>query len=140
MIVKPETPTGKIAFSRISPDGKWLAYSADDGGREEVYVTSFPNGNGRWQITREGGTFPVWRGDGKEVYYVGYDSHLYAVEVNSRTGEFEVGNSQSSLPDLACHFGVKSHVATTTPSGSPAPSDRAAHGPGSQLDCRSKVD
>ena len=45
MIVKPETPTGKIAFARISPDGKWLAYSADDGGREEVYVTSFP----KWQ-------------------------------------------------------------------------------------------
>jgi serine/threonine protein kinase/Tol biopolymer transport system component len=105
MIVKPETPTGKIAFARISPDGKWLAYSADDGGREEVYVTSFPNGNGRWQITREGGTFPVWRGDGKEVYYVGYDSHLYAVEVNSRTGEFEVGNSQS-LFDLRNVFAL----------------------------------
>jgi Tol biopolymer transport system component len=95
MIVKPETPTGKVATARISPDGKWLAYSADDGGREEVYVTSFPSGNGRWQITREGGTFPVWRKDGKEIYYIGYDSNLYAVSLNSRANEVEVGNFQN---------------------------------------------
>jgi len=95
VIVKPETSTGKVTTARISPDGKWLAYSADDGGREEVYVTSFPSGSGRWQITREGGTFPVWRKDAKEIYYIGYDSSLYAVSVNARANEFEVGGLQN---------------------------------------------
>jgi dipeptidyl aminopeptidase/acylaminoacyl peptidase len=95
MIVKPETPTGKVTTARISPDGKWLAYGADDGGREEVYVTSFPSGHGRWQITRDGGTFPAWRKDGKEIYYIGYDINLYAVSVNARANEVEVGNLQN---------------------------------------------
>ena len=95
LIVKPETPTGKVTTAQISPDGKWLAYGADDGGREEVYVTSFPGGHGRWQVTREGGTFPVWRKDGKEIYYIGYDVNLYAVSVNARANEVEVGNLQN---------------------------------------------
>jgi eukaryotic-like serine/threonine-protein kinase len=95
LIVKPETPTGKVTNARISSDSKWLAYSADDGGREEVYVTSFPSGNGRWQITREGGTFPVWRKDGKEIYYIGYDSNLYAVSINLAANEVQVGTLQN---------------------------------------------
>ncbi|MGC2193337.1 MAG: protein kinase [Terriglobales bacterium] len=94
LLVKPESPTGKLTFFRISPDGRWLAYSGNDGGREEIYVTAFPNSNGRWQISREGGTFPVWRHDGKEIYYLGLDAHLLAVSVNTRAGQFEVDKAQ----------------------------------------------
>jgi Tol biopolymer transport system component len=95
LLVKPESPTGKITFLRLSPDGRWLAYSGNDGGREEVYVTSFPSGNGRWQVSREGGTFPVWRRDCKEIYFIGLDAHVIAVDVSSHEGKFEVGNSQA---------------------------------------------
>ncbi len=94
LLVKSESPIGKITFFRVSPDGRWLAYSGNDGGREEVFVTGFPNGNGRWQISREGGTFPVWRRDGKEIYYIGLDAHLLAVGVNTREGQFEVNQAQ----------------------------------------------
>jgi eukaryotic-like serine/threonine-protein kinase len=94
LIIKPESPVGKVTFFRISPDGNWLAYSSNDGNREEVYVTSFPSGNGRWQISRDGGTLPVWGHDGKEMYYIGLDAHLYAVSTNPRVGGFEVGNFQ----------------------------------------------
>ena len=72
-----------------------MAYSSNDGGREEIYVTAFPSANGRWQVSREGGTFPVWRHDGKEICYIALDGHLNAVNVNSREGQFEVGSSQS---------------------------------------------
>ena len=95
LVIKPESPTGKVTFFRFSPDGHWLAYSSVDGAREDVYVTSFPSGNGRWQISREGGTFPVWRHDGKEIYYIGPDAHLVSVSANPREGGFEVGNFQS---------------------------------------------
>jgi eukaryotic-like serine/threonine-protein kinase len=95
LIIKPESPTGKVTFFRISPDGRWLAYSGVEGTREDIYVTSFPSGNGRWQISRDGGTFPVWRRDGKEIYYIGLDGHLTAVSANPREGGFEVGNFQS---------------------------------------------
>jgi eukaryotic-like serine/threonine-protein kinase len=95
LIIKPESPTGKVTFFRISPDGHWLAYSSVEGTREDIYVTSFPSGNGRWQISRDGGTFPVWGDDGKEIYYIGLDAHLTAVSANPREGGFEVGNFQS---------------------------------------------
>ena len=94
MLVKPESASGKVTFCRISPDGHWLAYSGTDGGSEEIYVTTFPNGNGRWQISRDGGTFPVWRSDGKEMFYLGNDANMYAVPVNGSQGEFQVGKSQ----------------------------------------------
>lgn len=94
VVVKPETPAGRVLYKRLSNDGHWLAYSASDGNREEVYVTSFPDGNGRWQVSSEGGTFPIWRADGKEIYYIGFDGALHAVEVRSQNGKFEVGKGQ----------------------------------------------
>jgi eukaryotic-like serine/threonine-protein kinase len=95
LLIKPESSSGKVTFVRISPDGRWLAYSANDGGREEVYVTSFPNSNGRWQISREGGTAPIWGKDQKKIYFVGLDAHLYSVDVGAQAGNFKVGNSEA---------------------------------------------
>jgi serine/threonine protein kinase/dipeptidyl aminopeptidase/acylaminoacyl peptidase len=95
LVVKPQSPVGKVTFFHISPDGHWLAYSSFDGGREEIYLTSFPSGNGRWQISREGGTFPVWGHDGKEIYFIGYTGQLVAVDVHPLADGFEVGSSKS---------------------------------------------
>jgi Tol biopolymer transport system component len=95
LVVRPESPAGIVTFFRISPDGRWLAYSSYDGGAEEIYVTSFPSGHGRWQISREGGTFPVWGHDGKEIYFIGSLVHLVAAKVNPQADGFEVGSSES---------------------------------------------
>jgi eukaryotic-like serine/threonine-protein kinase len=54
----------------ISPNGRWLAYSSDESGAEEVYVTSFPTPGARWPISTGGGTVPLWSKDGKAIYYV----------------------------------------------------------------------
>lgn len=93
LVVKPESPTGKVVFVRLSPDGRWLAYSSNDGSREEVYVTAFPSGEGRWQVSREGGTYPVWRRDGKEIFYLGLDGHLYATQVEPHEKSFDLRSS-----------------------------------------------
>jgi Tol biopolymer transport system component/tRNA A-37 threonylcarbamoyl transferase component Bud32 len=53
----------------ISPDGKWLAYSSDESGTEEVYVTTFPTPGARWPISSGGGTAPEWAKNGKSIYY-----------------------------------------------------------------------
>jgi len=130
LLVKPEATTGKVTFLRLSPDGRWLAYSSNDGGREEIYVTSFPNGNGRWQISREGGTFPVWRHDGKEILFIGLDAHLYAVDVKAKENKFEVGNSQMlfelrNIFALGSPFDItpdgKRFMVLTQPEGSASP-------------------
>ena len=70
----------------ISPDGKWVAYASDESGSWEIYVTTFPGAAGKWQVSRGGGTEPRWRGDGKEIFYLGPNGMLTAVPVNSESG------------------------------------------------------
>jgi Tol biopolymer transport system component len=79
------------ANGRISPDGKRIAYSSAESGRMEIYVQTFPGkGGGRWQVSRSGGDLPVWRGDGKELFYLAPEGTLMAVDVSG--GEsFRVG-------------------------------------------------
>ena len=66
----------------LSPDGRWLTYASDESGQYEVYVTSFPDREGRWQVSTEGGGMPQWRGDGRELFYRnGTTSMIVAVDV-----------------------------------------------------------
>lgn len=55
---------------RVSPDGRWMAYSSNETGRAEVYVTSFPESRGKWQISQHGGLAPAWREDGRELFFI----------------------------------------------------------------------
>jgi eukaryotic-like serine/threonine-protein kinase len=110
-IIKPESPQATIVNDRLSPDGRWLAYSATDSGRQELYVTAFPSGKGRWQLSQEGaGSPPVWRADGKELYYLGSDGILHAAVVNTKGNEFEVENSRAlfaiRFASISCPFDV----------------------------------
>ena len=69
--------------SRFSPDGRWIAYGSDESGRFEIYVKAFPGPGGKWQISTAGGVTPEWRGDGKEIYYLGLDNKVMAVSVRA---------------------------------------------------------
>ena len=55
--------------AKLSPDGRWLAYSSNDSGRMEVYLRPFPAPDRRWQVSTEGGTQPIWNPDGTELFY-----------------------------------------------------------------------
>ena len=65
----------------FSPDGRWVAYHSDESGRFEIYVQGFPERRGKWPVSAEGGSFPEWRADGKELYWVGRDGTLMAASV-----------------------------------------------------------
>ncbi len=80
-----------IGDGRFSPDGRWLAYTSDESGRSEVYVTPFPSGASKWQVSVAGGSNPRWRRDGKELFYLAADSDLMAAEVDTRGPVFQVG-------------------------------------------------
>jgi Tol biopolymer transport system component/DNA-binding winged helix-turn-helix (wHTH) protein len=88
-------PTGPYAmeYPSISPDNRWVAYTSNESGRGEVYVQSFPPTEGRWQVSTTGGTEPLWRKDGKELYYMSGD-RLMAVEVKTNPHAFETGISR----------------------------------------------
>ena len=73
----------------FSPDGKWLAYESDGTGRNEAYITPFPGGGAQYQVSTGGGERPVWRRDGKEIYYR-EGLRLMAVEVKARSDTLEL--------------------------------------------------
>jgi Tol biopolymer transport system component len=76
--------------AQLSPDGKWIAYQSDESGRWEIYVRAFPESDRKWLISNEGGTMPVWRPDGRELFYVSLDGKMTAVAVTAGA-DFETG-------------------------------------------------
>jgi len=89
-LIRFGTTSGSQTNGMISPDGKWVAYASNDSGDWEIYVTTFPDPAGRWQVSRGGGTEPRWRGDGKEIFYIGPGGMLTAVPVRTQ-GTFATG-------------------------------------------------
>jgi len=77
---------------RFSPDGRWVAYSSTESGRVEVYVIPIV-GSGKWQISNTGGSGPVWRRNGKELYYWSTDNSLMSVSLSLKPGVVEIGSS-----------------------------------------------
>ena len=80
-----ETAFDKFALT-FSPDGRWIAYQSDETGQMQVYVQGAPRAGGtppaagKWQISTEGGTTPVWARSGRELFYRNSDK-VMAVEV-----------------------------------------------------------
>ena len=105
---KKITPVLQTQFDErdgvISPDGRWLAYGADDSGRSEVYVRPFPDTSaGQWQISTGGGWTPLWSRDGKELFFFGADGRLMAVAVQASTTTWSAGRP---VPLLEAHYMV----------------------------------
>ena len=77
---------------RFSPDGRWVAYQSNESGRSEIYIRPFvaPDTGGlvddratagQWQVSTVGGIYPLWRHDGKELYYVGPNGEMMAAPI-----------------------------------------------------------
>lgn len=67
--------------ARISPDGKWIIYESDESGRAQIYLESFPERTGKWQVSTDGGMQPRWSGDGRRIYFQSPDDKVMAAEV-----------------------------------------------------------
>lgn len=76
--------------AKLSPDGRWLAYASDESKRYEVYVQTFPTPGGKRLVSTNGGSVPIWSRDGKELFYIGADRKMMAVEVKGGS-KFEAG-------------------------------------------------
>jgi Tol biopolymer transport system component len=70
---------------RFSPDGRWLAYISNESGRNEIYVQPYPGPGGKWQISTDGGTEPVWNRNGRELFYRSGDK-MMAVDITTQPG------------------------------------------------------
>ncbi len=79
-----ETPFNELV-AMFSPDGRWVAYVSDESGRNEVYVLPFPGPGGKRQISTEGGGYPQWARDGRELFYLN-DLQMMAVDIETEPG------------------------------------------------------
>jgi serine/threonine-protein kinase len=115
------TPLVQTPFTErngvVSPDGHWLAYEANDSGRFEIFVRPFPDVNsGRWVVSGEGGTQPLWTRRGQELVYASPTGALMRVSVERgaswiasaptqvvkagyRTVSADIGRSYDIAPD-----------------------------------------
>jgi Tol biopolymer transport system component len=82
-----KTPFREL-YGVFSPDGRWVAYTSNESGRMEIYVRPFvPPGEAgtttgaQWQVSTAGGTFPVWKPDGKELYYLNPAGDMVAAPI-----------------------------------------------------------
>jgi eukaryotic-like serine/threonine-protein kinase len=79
------------AWGQFSPDGRWVAYESNESGQYEIYVRRFVKPGdaakstaaqaGQWQVSTAGGIFPVWRADGKELFYIDQAGMMMAAPI-----------------------------------------------------------
>jgi Tol biopolymer transport system component len=69
-------------YSRFSPDGNWIGYISNEAGRYELYLTRFPSGEGKWQLSKDGADWLLgWNDAGTELYYLDLEGNLTYVKV-----------------------------------------------------------
>jgi eukaryotic-like serine/threonine-protein kinase len=104
VVVEPATPRGTVRDFRLSPDGRWIAYTSNESGRTEIYVVPFPNtGGSKWQASYTGVMAAEWRGDSKELYGFGADNRVYAMTFDGKGAQPEIGAAQPlfTIPNTA---------------------------------------
>ena len=93
---EPHLVVGTPAYeggAQFSPDGRWMAYASDEAGQLQVYVRPFPGPDRRWQVSTQGGSYPSWNRNGKELFYRN-GNKMMAVDVSTTP---ELALSQSRL-------------------------------------------
>jgi eukaryotic-like serine/threonine-protein kinase len=94
---KPSLVVPSGTNGRLSPDGRWLAYQSNDSGLIEAYVVPFGGGQGKWQVSANGGQHPQWSKDGKELYYMSLTYNLFAVPVGNAGGAPQFGAAEKLI-------------------------------------------
>ncbi len=122
----PLEPSGGFRFS---PDGNWLAFQVQGKEGYEVIVQSFPDAAIRLQVSTAGGSYPSWRGDGKEIFFRATDGRLTALTVTPRNNTllfgppeplFQIKGELSTAPFTAAPDGQKFLVRVPLSDGSDA--------------------
>ncbi|HZE88868.1 MAG TPA: protein kinase [Verrucomicrobiae bacterium] len=91
---------GDQRFGRFSADGRWLLYTSDESGRDEVYVTSYPAVGGKWQLSTTGVQWFAWVGPGHDVAYVDAEAKAFRVSLTPSGAGVEVSPPARILGDV----------------------------------------
>jgi serine/threonine-protein kinase len=92
---KPEPflsdPTIVEVDPMFSPDGKFIAYSSNESGDEEIFVRPFPGPGGKWKVSTKGGKFPVWSAATRDILFLGGDDRIMAASYSTQADSFTAG-------------------------------------------------
>jgi Tol biopolymer transport system component len=87
----------------ISPDGRFVAYRSNESGEHEVYIKKFPGGEGKWQVSTNGGRSPVWRHDSSELFYA-ENANIMAVAVDIVGDSIRLGRPEKLFAWLSSYY------------------------------------
>jgi len=104
----PFTETSAV----FSPDGLWVAYTSNQGGQPDVYVQAFPGPGAKIQVSKDGGSHPVWRADGRELFYLGAAGTMMSVPIRAGRA-FDAGVPQALFPTHSWRFTFNQVYAVT---------------------------
>ena len=82
---------------QFSPDGRWITFTSNESGREEVYVQAFPNAKTRQLVSTGGGNYPRWGKKGSELFYRSLDGRLVAVPLGFKGSSVNVGQQRIGM-------------------------------------------
>jgi serine/threonine protein kinase/Tol biopolymer transport system component len=97
-LLTSSTTAGLQSSGQFSPDGKFVAFTLSTNVGPQVLAVPFPSGNGMWQVSVDGGRWPRWRRDGKELYFISTGNVLTAVDVREKGDSLEVGRPVPLFP------------------------------------------
>jgi Tol biopolymer transport system component len=99
------------AHPQLSPDGKWLAYVSQQTGVPEIYVRPFQGPGGPWQVSTDGGLYPRWRRDGKELFFYLQNALIAAdIRVTGSSVEPGVPRTLFNLPPPNAQFAHSDYI------------------------------
>jgi eukaryotic-like serine/threonine-protein kinase len=109
-IVQPPSAQSNITQYRVSPDAHWVAYSSDESGQWEAYLTTFPEGKGKWRVSPNGALDLAWSGNGKELFYKNSTDDFFGCPITTKGSEVVVGKPHhlfhASTPGIGVSFDV----------------------------------
>jgi serine/threonine protein kinase/Tol biopolymer transport system component len=110
--VQPPSAQSNLSAYRISPDSHWVAYASDESGQQDVYITTFPEGKGKWRVSSNSGAYPAWSASGKELFFKDLTDNIFVCTVTPKGSEVEVGPPQrlfhAASPGLGLSFDASS--------------------------------
>ncbi len=83
--------------AKLSPDGHWIVYVSNQGASSEIFVSSFPDLAGKWQVSTRGGEAPHWQRDGKAVYFLSQGRSIMKADVSTTGGKFTIGGQRTVI-------------------------------------------
>jgi serine/threonine protein kinase len=88
----PLANAGTQTSGQFSPDGRFIAFTMLANGTPQIFVVPFSPGNGMWQASTDGGHWPRWSRDGKQIYFVSMRNEMMTVDIHEKGDSVEAGH------------------------------------------------